>query len=126
MTACWVTSRGCFDLAEETKAQIEAELEDIFRDKSYPVRGSSEEERRQYSMQDSRVVLGALDRLHREILLMRIEEYESGTNYGEDGPGAGQVRPKVCPDETIQVRSGLERPRPSRWQPWPQGLLPEP
>lgn len=77
--------QGCFDLAEETKAQIEAELEDIFRDKSYPVRGSSEEERRQYSMQDSRVVLGALDRLHREILLVRIEEYESGTNYGEDG-----------------------------------------
>lgn len=76
--------QGCFDLAEETRSEIEAKLEEIFRDKSYPVRGSSEEERRQYSMQDSRIVLGSLDRLHREILLARIERYESDTNYGEN------------------------------------------
>ena len=78
--------QGCFDLAEETRPEIEAKLEDMFRDKSYPVRGSNEEERRQYSMRDSRVVLGSLDRLHRDILLVRIEEYESATNYGENRP----------------------------------------
>lgn len=76
--------QGCFDLAEETRPKIESELEDMFRDKAYPMRGSSEEERRQYSMQDSRVVLGALDRLHRDMLLVRIKEYESDTNYGEN------------------------------------------
>lgn len=76
--------QGCFDLAEETKPKIEAELEDMFRDKAYPVRGSGEEERRQYSMRDSRVVLGALDKLHRDVLLVRIDRYESDTNYGEN------------------------------------------
>ena len=76
--------QGCFDLAEETRPDIELALAQVFEGKLYPVRGSSEEERRQFSMQDSRAVLGALDRLYRDVLVPRLKRYESNTDYGED------------------------------------------
>lgn len=76
--------QGCFDLAEETKPDVESDLARVFEGNLYPVRGSNEEERRQFSMQDSRAVLGTLDRLYRDVLLSRLEKYESDTNYGED------------------------------------------
>lgn len=76
--------QGCFDLAEETRPDVESDLARGFEGKLYPVRGSNEEERRQFSMQDSRAVLGALDRLYRDVLISNLQRYESDTNYGED------------------------------------------
>lgn len=75
--------RGCFDLAEETRPRIESKLEDLFSDVWYPVRGTDEDDRKQRSMQDSRVVLTALAKAYDGIWVGRMSQYEDDTRYGE-------------------------------------------
>lgn len=75
--------RGCFDLAEHLRPDMEENLAAEFAHKRYPVRGSNEEERRQYSLQDSRTALGYLDDIH-QMLSTEIARYESETEYGRN------------------------------------------
>ena len=75
--------RGCFDLAEHLRPDMEDALAAKFSQKRYPVRGSNEEERRQYSLQDSREALGHLDDIH-QMLSSEIARYESETEYGRN------------------------------------------
>ncbi len=75
--------RGCFDLAEHLRPDMEEILAAEFSHKRYPVRGSNKEERRQYSLQDSRAVLGYLDDIH-QMLSSEIIQYESETEYGRN------------------------------------------
>lgn len=75
--------RGCFDMAEYLRPEMENEMAAEFAPRQYPVRGSSEEERKQYSRQDSRVVLGHLDCIHQK-LSEEISKYESETDYGRN------------------------------------------
>lgn len=75
--------RGCFDLAEHLRPDMEDVLAAKFSQKRYPVRGSNEEERRQYSLQDSREALGHLDGIH-QMLSSEIARYESETEYGRN------------------------------------------
>ena len=74
--------QGCFDLAEYLRPDMEREMAAEFASKQYPVRGSNEEERRQHSRQDSRVVLGYLDHIHQR-LSTEITKYELDTGYGQ-------------------------------------------
>lgn len=76
-------AQGYFDLAEETRPEIEVMLKAEYDEKLYPVRGSGQDEQQMYSRQDSRVVLSSLTRLYTDILLPRIAEYEKTTIYGE-------------------------------------------
>lgn len=75
--------RGCFDMAEYLRPEMEKEMAAEFTTKQYPVRGSNEEERMQLSRQDSRVVLGHLDGIHQK-LSAEIAKYESETDYGRN------------------------------------------
>lgn len=77
-------AQGYFDLAESMRPDIQKMLKDEFDDKLYPVRGSNEAERKQYSKQDSRVVLSVLTRLQSEVLNVEISKYQERTCYGED------------------------------------------
>lgn len=73
--------RGCFDLAEYVRADMESLLTQKFENKLYPVRGTTPEEQKQNSMSDSRIVLGALQHIH-DRLNARIAEYHADTEYG--------------------------------------------
>ena len=75
--------RGCFDMAEYLRPDMEKEMAAEFTPKQYPVRGSNEEEHMQCSRQDSRVVLGHLDGIHQR-LADGIAKYESETDYGRN------------------------------------------
>lgn len=76
-------ARGCFDLAEHLRPDMEAMLAAEFGRKRYPVRGSNEEQRMQYSRQDSRVVLSGLNEIHRS-LDSEIAAYGAETDFGRN------------------------------------------
>ena len=77
-------AQGCFDLAENIRPRIEDMLKKEFEVTFYPVRGSNEVEHKQYSKQDSRIVLSVLARLQSEVLSAEIARYQERTYYGEN------------------------------------------
>ena len=78
-----VHMQGCFDLAEYIRPDMENALVQRFKGKLYPARGATPDEQQQNSVQDSRVVLGALQDIHKE-LDAKIAEYQDQTKHGED------------------------------------------
>lgn len=77
-------AQGCFDLAENIRPRIEDMMKKEFEDRFYPVRGSNEVEHKQYSKQDSRVVLSVLSRIQSDVLSAEVAKYRERTCYGEN------------------------------------------
>lgn len=77
-------AQGCFDLAENIRPRIEDMMKKEFEGRFYPVRGSNEVEHKQYSKQDSRVVLSVLSRLQSDVLSAEVVRYQERTCYGEN------------------------------------------
>lgn len=75
--------RGCFDLAEYMRPEMEEIFAVRFGQKTYLVQGSNEEQRMQYSKQESQVVLNTLDSIHKTLDL-EIALYGKKTNYGRN------------------------------------------
>ena len=58
--------QGHFDLAESIKPKIIQNIENKFRDKTFPTRGQNEEQRKQFAREDSGIMISAeLEKWHK-------------------------------------------------------------
>ncbi|MEJ2260701.1 MAG: hypothetical protein P8X83_03450 [Nitrosopumilaceae archaeon] len=76
--------QGHFDLAESIKPKIIKNIENKFRDKTFPTRGQNEEQRKQFAREDSGIMISAeLEKWHK-ILSEKRRQYDADTEYGQN------------------------------------------
>jgi hypothetical protein len=76
--------QGHFDLAESIKPTIIQNIENKFRNKTFPTRGQNEEQRKQFAKEDSGLMISAeLEKWHK-ILSEKRHRYDIDTDYGQN------------------------------------------
>lgn len=76
--------QGHFDLAESIKPKIIQNIENKFRDKTFPTRGQNEEQRKQFAREDSGILISAeLEKWHK-FLSEKRHQYDADTEYGQN------------------------------------------
>lgn len=76
--------QGCFDLAELVKRKNFKNLQDRFYHKYYPTRGQNEEQRKQFSKEDSgKMIASEVEKLQ-TLYDEKCRKYQEDTNFGQN------------------------------------------
>jgi hypothetical protein len=76
--------QGHFDLAESIKPAIIQNIENKFREKTFPTRGQNEEQRKQFAREDSGQIISAELEKWDKILSEKRRQYDMDTEYGQN------------------------------------------
>ncbi|MEJ2259706.1 MAG: hypothetical protein P8X78_04245 [Nitrosopumilaceae archaeon] len=76
--------QGHFDLAESIKPTIIQNIENKFREKTFPTRGQNEEQRKQFAREDSGQIISAELEKWDKILSEKRRQYDMDTEYGQN------------------------------------------